>query len=65
MANWTEDLAILEQLDLDYNDADQASDAERFGTLLARTRDAPIASVRSAMWPVPRHCAPPSLRARA
>jgi hypothetical protein len=30
-----EDLAILEQLNLDYNRADQASDAERFRTLLA------------------------------
>ena len=30
-----EDLAILEQLNLDYNQADQASDAERFRTLLA------------------------------
>jgi ketosteroid isomerase-like protein len=29
------DLAILEQLNLDYNQADQASDAERFRTLLA------------------------------
>jgi hypothetical protein len=31
----TEDLAILEQLNLDYNEADQASDAERFRELLA------------------------------
>src|SRR3954463_16571103 len=30
-----EDLAILEQLNLDYNQADQASDAERFSELLA------------------------------
>src|SRR4051812_27354659 len=30
-----EDLAILEGLNLDYNDADQASDVERFRTLLA------------------------------
>jgi ketosteroid isomerase-like protein len=30
-----EDLAILEQLNLDYNRADQASDAERFRELLA------------------------------
>jgi hypothetical protein len=30
-----EDLAILEQLNLDYNQADQASDAERFRELLA------------------------------
>jgi len=30
-----EDLAILEQLNLDYNDADQASDAKRFSELLA------------------------------
>jgi hypothetical protein len=31
----TEDLAILEQLNLDYNEADQSSDAERFRELLA------------------------------
>ncbi|NNC11619.1 nuclear transport factor 2 family protein [Planctomonas sp. JC2975] len=31
----TEDLAILERLNLDYNAADQASDAERFRTLLS------------------------------
>ena len=31
----TEDLAILEQLNLDYNNADQASDAKRFSELLA------------------------------
>ena len=31
----SEDLEILEQLNLDYNEADQASDAERFKTLLA------------------------------
>ena len=31
----SEDLEILEQLNLDYNQADQASDAERFKTLLA------------------------------
>lgn len=31
----TDDVAILEQLNLDYNAADQASDAERFRTLLA------------------------------
>jgi hypothetical protein len=31
----TGDLATLEQLNLDYNQADQASDAERFKTLLA------------------------------
>ena len=31
----TDDLAILERLNLDYNNADQASDAERFRTLLA------------------------------
>jgi ketosteroid isomerase-like protein len=31
----TEDLAILERLNLDYNEADQAADAERFKTLLA------------------------------
>jgi hypothetical protein len=31
----TEDLEILEQLNLDYNQADQSSDAERFKTLLA------------------------------
>lgn len=30
-----DDLAILEQLNLDYNRADQASDAERFRELLA------------------------------
>ena len=30
-----EDLAILEQLNLDYNRADQASDAKRFSELLA------------------------------
>ena len=30
-----EDRAILEQLNLDYNQADQASDAERFSELLA------------------------------
>src|SRR3954454_15886418 len=30
-----DDLAILEQLNLDYNDADQASDARRFSELLA------------------------------
>jgi hypothetical protein len=30
-----EDIAILEQLNLDYNHADQRSDAERFQTLLA------------------------------
>jgi hypothetical protein len=30
-----EDLAVLEQLDLDCNNADQASDAERLRTLLA------------------------------
>ncbi len=30
-----EDLAILGQLNLDYNDADQASDAKRFSELLA------------------------------
>jgi hypothetical protein len=30
-----EDLAILEQLNLDYNQADQASDAQRFSELLA------------------------------
>jgi hypothetical protein len=30
-----EDLAILEALNLDYNRADQGSDAERFRTLLA------------------------------
>jgi len=30
-----EDLAILKQLNLDYNHADQASDAERFSQLLA------------------------------
>ena len=31
----TEDLAILEQLNLDYTQADQASDAARFESLLA------------------------------
>jgi ketosteroid isomerase-like protein len=31
----TEDLAILEQLNLDYNNADQASDAKRFSEFLA------------------------------
>jgi hypothetical protein len=31
----TEDLAILEQLNLDYNIADQASDAKRFSEFLA------------------------------
>lgn len=31
----TEDLAILEQLNLDYNNADQASDAMRFSEFLA------------------------------
>ena len=31
----TEDLAILEQLNLDYNSADQASDAKRFSEFLA------------------------------
>ena len=30
-----EDLAILRQLDLDYNNADQASDAKRLGEFLA------------------------------
>lgn len=30
-----DDLAILEQLNLDYNDADQASDAQRFSEILA------------------------------
>src|SRR4051794_17085497 len=30
-----EDVAILEQLNLDYNEADQGSDAERFRRLLA------------------------------
>ncbi|MEV6844423.1 nuclear transport factor 2 family protein [Actinoplanes sp. NPDC051411] len=30
-----EDLAVLEQLNVDYNDADQASDAKRFSELLA------------------------------
>jgi hypothetical protein len=30
-----EDVAILEQLNLDYNRADQASDAKRFSELLA------------------------------
>jgi hypothetical protein len=30
-----EDLAILEQLNFDYNEADQASDAQRFNELLA------------------------------
>jgi hypothetical protein len=30
-----DDLAILEQLNLDYNQADQASDAKRFSELLA------------------------------
>jgi hypothetical protein len=30
-----EDLAILEQLNLDYNNADQAGDAERFSEFLA------------------------------
>jgi hypothetical protein len=32
---YTEDLAILEQLNLDYNNADQASDAKRFSEFLA------------------------------
>ncbi|SNT19699.1 hypothetical protein SAMN05216276_102826 [Streptosporangium subroseum] len=31
----TEDLAILEQLNLDYNNADQASDAKRFSDFVA------------------------------
>ena len=31
----TEDLAILQQLNLDYNNADQASDAKRFSEFLA------------------------------
>ena len=31
----TEDLVILEQLNLDYNNADQASDAKRFSEFLA------------------------------
>src|SRR3954468_20257175 len=31
----TEDLAIIEQLNLDYNHADQASDAKRFSEFLA------------------------------
>jgi ketosteroid isomerase-like protein len=31
----TEDLALLEQLNLDYNNADQASDAQRFSEFLA------------------------------
>ena len=31
----TEDLAILEQLNLDYNHSDQASDAKRFSEFLA------------------------------
>ena len=31
----TEDVAILEQLNLDYNNADQASDAKRFSEFLA------------------------------
>lgn len=31
----TEDMAILEQLNLDYNNADQASDAKRFSEFLA------------------------------
>ncbi|MET8311426.1 hypothetical protein [Micromonospora sp. NPDC005173] len=49
----TEDLAILEQLNLDYNHADQASDAKRFSEFLAddfivqtpgvtRNRDEPV-----------------------
>lgn len=33
---FAEDLAILEQLNLDYNNADQASDAKRFSELLAK-----------------------------
>ncbi|GII59880.1 hypothetical protein Pth03_82690 [Planotetraspora thailandica] len=32
---YTEDLAILEQLNLDYNHSDQASDAKRFSEFLA------------------------------
>jgi hypothetical protein len=35
IAQPAEDLAILEQLNLDYNNADQASDAKRFSELLA------------------------------
>jgi hypothetical protein len=31
----TDDLAILERLNLDYNEADQASDAQRFSEFLA------------------------------
>ena len=31
----TEDIAILEQLNLDYNNADQASDSKRFSEFLA------------------------------
>jgi len=34
-ARRTDDVAILEQLNIDYNEADQAGNAERFRTLLA------------------------------